>query len=309
MHGIRYFIYARKSTETEDKQVTSIEDQISETKKIARELNLDIVDIISESKSAKAPGRKAFNDMLSRIHKGEADGILCWKLNRLARNPVDGGQISWMLQQNIIKHIQTYGRDYRPQDNVLMMQVEFGMANQFINDLRIDVKRGMQKKAERGWFPTAILPIGYIHNSKNHNKTGKEIIKDKKRFKKVKRLWELLLTGEYSIADLKKEGDAMGLKSLRGNNLSLSAYYRLFSNPFYSGKFTWKDASGEVQEYQGKHETMISKDEFQNARKICDIRYTPPAYFEKELSYRSLFSCGECGSSFTREHVKRAYCK
>lgn len=309
MNTLRYFIYARKSTDAEDKQITSIEDQISETQKIAQRLNLQVVDIISESKSAKEPGREAFNQMLTRIHKGEADGILCWKLNRLARNPIDGGQISWMLQQQVIKHIQTNDSDYKPEDNVLIMLVEFGVANQFVNDLSVDVKRGMRKKAERGWLPAPVLPLGYLHNSKREVKQGKEIINDSSSFKKVKRLWELLLTGEYAIADLKKEGDLMNLRTIKGNYLSLSSYYRMFSNPFYAGRFRWRGASGTSQEYQGKHEPMISEQEFEKARKICGIRYTPPLYCKEEKSYRSLFSCGECGCAMTRDRVKRAYCK
>ena len=53
------------------------------------------------------PGRPIFNDMLRRIQTGEAQGIICWKVDRLARNPVDGGQIQWLLQQGVIAHIQT----------------------------------------------------------------------------------------------------------------------------------------------------------------------------------------------------------
>jgi DNA invertase Pin-like site-specific DNA recombinase len=71
-------------------------------------------------------------------------------LNRLARNPVDGGNISYALQMSIIKQIVTSERVYRPDDNVLMMAVELGMANQFINDLSKDTKRGLKAKAERG---------------------------------------------------------------------------------------------------------------------------------------------------------------
>ena len=48
--------------------------------------------------------------MINRISQGEANGILTWKLNRLARNPVEGGQISWMLQNQMIKHIQKTNR-------------------------------------------------------------------------------------------------------------------------------------------------------------------------------------------------------
>ncbi|MCD6402554.1 hypothetical protein J7L36_01750 [bacterium] len=72
------------------------------------------------------------------------------------------GGINWMLQQGIIKHIKTYERSYYPTDNVLMISVEFGMANQF-RDLSQNTKRGLQAKAERGWYPT-FASVGYMHN-------------------------------------------------------------------------------------------------------------------------------------------------
>ena len=118
---IKYFIYARKSSESEDRQVQSIQDQVDELQKLAKNNDLTVVNIFSESKSAKAPNRATFNEMIERIKKGEANGILCWKLNRLARNPIDGGNISWMLQEGLLQHIQTYGRGYSPNDNVIMM--------------------------------------------------------------------------------------------------------------------------------------------------------------------------------------------
>src|SRR5438034_15796 len=118
---LKYFLYVRKSNEDRKRQVASIEDQITEMRKLAQRLNLNIVEIIRESRSAKKPGRPEFNKMIGRIHKGDANAILCWKLNRLARNPIDGGQISWMLQQAIIKHIQTYSSEFKPTDNVIIM--------------------------------------------------------------------------------------------------------------------------------------------------------------------------------------------
>eukprot|EP00825_Cyclidium_porcatum_P049897 TRINITY_DN872_c0_g1_i3.p1 TRINITY_DN872_c0_g1~~TRINITY_DN872_c0_g1_i3.p1 ORF type:complete len:258 (+),score=38.68 TRINITY_DN872_c0_g1_i3:441-1214(+) len=217
----KYFLYARKSSESEDRQMASIDDQIAEAKKLVERYNIKVVDIISESKSAKEPGRIGFNTMLKRIQKGEAQGILTWKLNRLARNPIDGGQISWMLQKNIIKHIQTFERDYNPSDNVLLMQVEFGMANQYVKDLSIDVKRGMRQKAERGWFPSTTLPIGYAHNTAYSLGVDSEIKINKEQFDILRKLWKLLLTGKYSIADLKRKGDAMGLKTVSYTHLTL----------------------------------------------------------------------------------------
>jgi DNA invertase Pin-like site-specific DNA recombinase len=126
-----YFLYCRKSTDMEDRQVLSIDAQLSELRAFAKLENLHIIETFIEKRSAKVPGRPIFTDMLSRIEKGEAQGVICWKLDRLARNPIDGGQISWMLQCGKIQYIQTHDRNYLPADNVLMMNVEFGMANQF----------------------------------------------------------------------------------------------------------------------------------------------------------------------------------
>ena len=100
---IKYFIYARKSTEDEGRQVQSIGDQLDKLKERATELNLNIVRVFTESKSAKKPAnRPIFDDMINLIQKGEADGILCWEVNRLSRNPVDSGNLSWLLQNGII---------------------------------------------------------------------------------------------------------------------------------------------------------------------------------------------------------------
>ena len=151
--NVQYFMYARKSSESEDRQEQSIEDQVNRLKERANSLGISVKEILTEAKSAKQPGRPIFNDMLRRIEKGEAKGILCWQINRLARNPIDSGKLSWMLQKGIIESIQTMEREYLPDDNVLLFSVESGMANQFIIELRKNTKRGMHGKADRGWFP------------------------------------------------------------------------------------------------------------------------------------------------------------
>src|SRR3990170_7700459 len=124
---IKYFLYARKSSESEDRQVQSIDDQINRLKKFASDLNLNIKKTYTEAKSAKKPNnRPLFDEMIQRIENGDADGILCWQINRLSRNPIDSGKISWLLQQGILKSIQTIDRQYLPEDNVLLFAVEAG---------------------------------------------------------------------------------------------------------------------------------------------------------------------------------------
>jgi len=289
--------------------MASIDDQIREVRKLVEKYDLNIVDVIQESKSAKEPGRPLFNQMLHRIHKGEADGILTWKLNRLARNPVDGGQISWMLQQNIIKHIQTFEREYYPTDNVLLMQVEFGMANQYIKDLSLDVKRGMRQKAERGWYPIPLLPVGYMHNPRIVPGGDNEIIPDLEKFEMVKKIWQFFLTGEYSIVSIKKKGDVIGLRNRYNRPMSKSTYHFILTNEFYSGYFHWKDKDGSIIRYKGKHKPIISSVDFQRVQRILNEKTYPLSKEKKyDFPYRGLIKCSECGCYATPDHKLQAIC-
>jgi len=151
MEQIKYILYARKSSEDKDRQIQSIENQVKILKELALSLGLSIAEVLTESKSAKAPNnRPVFESMVQKIENGEANGILCWKIDRLTRNPVDEGTIKYMLQRKIIKSIRTYEREYTPEDNVLMIGFESGMANQYIIDLSKNTRRGLKNKADNG---------------------------------------------------------------------------------------------------------------------------------------------------------------
>ena len=294
---IKYFLYARKSSESEDRQVASIDSQIKELTKIAKKEKLKIIDTLTESKSAKAPGRSQFNDMVQRISKGEAQGILCWKLDRLARNPVDGGSISWMLQKDLIKHIKTYSRDYYPTDNVLMMSVEFGMANQFIRDLSQNTQRGLRAKAERGWYPT-FATLGYIHNPLK-KKGEKEIIKDPERFDLIRKIFDLMLTGIYTPPKiLKIATEKWGLKNKQGGKIARSTTYRILTDPFYYGQFEYPKGSGNW--YKGKHKAMITLEEYDKIQILLG-RKGKPRSKTHVFAFTGMIRCGECGAMITAE--------
>ncbi len=294
---IKYLLYARKSSEAEDRQVASIGSQIDILKELAQKEKLKIIDIISEAKSAKAPGRPEFNKMIERIYKGEAQGIICWKLDRLARNPVDGGQINWMLQQGIIKHIRTYERNYYPTDNVLMMSVEFGMANQFIRDLSQNTKRGLRTKAEKGWYPHQAT-LGYLNASWNR-KGEKEIIKDPERFDLVRKIFDLMLTGIYTPPQIWKIAtERWGLRDRKGKKIARSTIYRIFTDPFYYGEYEYPRGSGNW--YKGKHEPMITRDEYDRIQILLG-RKGRPRPKTHNFAFTGMIRCGECGSMITAE--------
>ncbi|MDO8657383.1 MAG: recombinase family protein, partial [Candidatus Levybacteria bacterium] len=292
---INYFLYARKSTDVEDKQVRSIEDQLAVLRVLAKEQGLSIVEEFVEKRSAKMPGRPVFNDMLQRIQTGEAQGIVCWKIDRLARNPVDGGQISWLLQQGIIKHIQTHDRSFLPADNVLMMSVEFGMANQFIRDLSVNTKRGLREKARRGDFPNR-APFGYINNS-----NIKKIILDRKNAKIVKKMFELYATGSVRLEDLAVILEQSGIRSKNKNRVHVSRISSILTNPIYYGHFRH---AGEI--YEGKHEPTITKELFDRANAFLRGRSHSLAKKTDPKPFCGLLSCGVCGMGITGEiRIKR----
>src|SRR5712692_3919332 len=192
----RYFIYCRKSSEAEDRQILSIESQTNELQRLAQKQGLSVSAVLTEARSAKAPGRPVFNELMQRVYRGEAQGIICWKLDRLARNPIDGGAVIWAIKQHglaIITPTQTFSQS---DDNTILMYIEFGMAQKYIDDLSRNVKRGLRTKAEKGWYPTS-PPLGYLNNPSTD--TGNAcIIKDPQRFAVVRHMWDLMLTGQYS---------------------------------------------------------------------------------------------------------------
>ncbi len=296
----KYFLYARKSSEAEDRQAASIDDQINELTKIAKQENINIVEIFSESKSAKAPGRPVFNLMMDKIAKKEADGILCWKLNRLARNAIDGGLISHFLQKSVIQHIQTYGKSYYPTDNVIVMAVELGMANQFIRDLSIDTQRGLRQKAERGWYP-AHVPPGYAHNPLK-KKGEKEIIRDK-NFDLIRKMFDLILNGQQPLKAWKKAINDWGLRNSSGKKIPRTTFYRMITSPFYYGEYEYPKNSGNW--FTGKHPKMITISEYDRIQNTLG-REGKPRPKKYSFPFTGIIRCGECGGNVTAEQkIKR----
>ncbi len=273
----------------------SIEAQLAELRAVAKSENLEIADEFIEKRTAKMPGRFIFNKMMRQIQKGEAQGIICWKLDRLARNPVDGGQISWMLQQSIIQHIRIYDKSYYPSDNVLMMSVEFGMANQFIRDLSVNVKRGLRAKVKRGEFPST-APVGYLNDVRR-----KIIVVDRKKSKFICEAFELYVLGNSTFEDISNFLFEKGVRSLFGNKLHKDRIKWIFSNTFYYGHFRY---GGEIHE--GKHKPIIEKRLFDKVQKVMKERGHPMRAVIEPKPFCGLLRCGTCRMMITGENkIKR----
>ena len=307
----KFFIYCRKSSESEDRQAASIKDQMDVLQKMVDLQGLDVVEVFTEERSSKEPGRPIFNEMLSRINAGEANGLCTYDNDRLARNPIDNGNIAWLLQKGILKEIKTPGRSYFPEDAGLLLSIEQGRATDYVIRLSKNVRRGLNSRVQSGWRP-AKAPIGYINvDTGNGFKTTE---KDPDRFDILRRMWDHYLTGHYSVRELHEiVNEQWGLRTPQkrqrgGKKLSMSNVYRILNEPFYTGKFLWTNPdTGDKELFQGKHPAMVTEHEFRRAQILLGGKGKSQMQ-SKDFSYTGLVRCGECDSSITAEEKNQIIC-
>jgi site-specific DNA recombinase len=291
-----YFLYARKSTDVEDKQVLSIDAQLSELRELAADQKLTIVAELIEKQSAKTPGRPIFNDMLRRIEAGEAAGILTWHPDRLARNSMDGGRIIYLLDTGkltSLKFPRTWFEN-TPQGK-LMLHNEFGFSKYYVDSLSENTKRGLREKVRRGEFPSA-APFGYLNDYRT-----KKIIVDRERAPLVKLAFERYAAGTETLDTLRQFLTDRGIRTRNGHKIGRCFVSHLLSNPIYYGHFTY---NGEVHE--GTHEPIITKALFDQADAVlnCRWRWSPSTTTTVPKPFVGLLRCGGCGCSVTAEIQK-----
>ncbi len=292
---MNYATYYRKSSESEDRQVQSIESQRAEMMNIAQENNFNVVAEYQESQSAKTPGRPQFLKMIDDIKSGKVNAILTWKLDRLARNMIEGGVIMELLTTGVLKEIRTHERPYYPHDNILLMSVVFGMANQYSRDLSENVKRGNRTKLEKGQWPNK-APLGYTND-----KNTKNLVLNPTEAKHIKKAFELYSTGSYSVKEISDILYKRGFKSKTVKQVSGSNIHLLLQKTIYFGLMKWNG-----QYYQGNHEPIISKKLFDECQKVRTNYGKAKLQPKKQLhfSMRGIFECEVCGCNITAEKQK-----
>ena len=296
-----HIIYARKSSESEDRQVLSIDSQIQELKDLALRRGIDVAEVLEEAHSAKAPGRPVFSSLVRRIHRGEIAGVLCWKMDRLARNHFDTGQVLQALADGKLPTVITPDRTYTADGNDRFLgNFELGMATKYIDDLRQNVKRGNRARFQRGW-PNFRPPVGYLED-----RATKTVIKDPARFNMLRRAWDLILSGAMRPSQvlriLNEQWQFRTRKTARRGDAPLSypQFYDLLSNPFYTGVIRLK--SGET--YPGAFPAMVSQEEFAHAQRLLG-RVEHYGKTRHEFAYSGVLTCASCGRTMVGEqHVK-----
>lgn len=279
----------------------SIESQIKELGQLCDRLGIAPEAILTESKSAKSPGRTVFSELMKRISAGEVKAVICWKLDRLARNPVDGSALVWALDQGKLAEIITpHGTFHDNSNDKFLMQIEFGMAKKYVDDLSDNVKRGNRAKLEKGWLPHR-PPLGYLNEP-----VDRTIVPDPERYHLIQRMWNLLLQGVSPQEILRRATNKWGLRTRKthrmgGGPVSCSGIYSIFSNPFYYGLLETRAGV-----FQGKHQAMVTEDEYWRAQSLLG-RKGRPRPKTHQFAFTGMIRCGKCGGMITAEEKVNRY--
>ena len=291
---MKYVLYARKSTEEDDRQVLSIQAQLAELHSYSAKEKFDIVASFQEAKTAKEPGRTVFAEMLSLIERGKADGIISWHPDRLARNSVDGGKIIHMVDRGLIRSLKfpTFWFEPTPQ-GLFMLNIAFGQSKYFVDNLRENVKRGLRQKIRNGVWPGR-APVGYLNNAHTRG-----IDVDKEKAPKVKELFEQYATGAHTLYSLANWCKEYNLRGHGDKVMVVSNIQKNLQNIFYIGLMKWKE-----EIFEGTHEPILTKKLFDRVQEVMKHKGRTRPDKKHIFPLRGLLKCASCGCSITAQYAK-----
>ena len=294
---LKYCLYARKSTESDERQALSIDSQVKEMLQIAERENLEIVDIRRESKSAKDSGnRPIFKELIKDISEEKFNSIITWAPDRLSRNAGDLGSLVDLMDEKKLMSIRTFGQTFSNSPNEKFLLMILCSQAKLENDNRgINVKRGLRARCEMGLWPTC-PPTGYFKEKRVDHK-GQCLI-DPDRGHVIKQMFEKVAYEKWSGRKIYNwlRFDLNFRTALGKKHLSLGNIYRLLENTFYYGPFEYPRGSGNW--YQGKHEPIITKEVFdlvQDQMKNSQLVRRENI----EFAFTKIMTCGLCGSGIS----------
>ena len=306
---LKYILYARKSSDSEDKQILSLPAQIRELSEYANKNKIHIIKTITESKSAyKTNNRVQFDLMIKDLQKEKANAILTWKLDRLSRNPAEGGLLIQMLQDGNIKEIRTATGDvYTSESDHLVLQLHLGIANQYSRILSQNVKMGNREKFLKKGQWSGLAKQGYSNFQEPITKEH-IIIVDELRFPLLQKAGKLIINGSYTpMQALKKLNNDWGYrthktKKMGGRPMSVSSFYKFLADPYYYGLMVRLEGTK-----MGKHKKMFTKEEFDQLQMILG-RKGKPQVTKHEFAFKEVLRCGECNGAITCEEKWQIIC-
>ena len=293
-------LYARVSSDRQEKEGFSIPAQIKLLREYASKNNLKIVGDFVEAETAKKAGRTQFNNMITYLKKHkDVKIILVEKTDRLYRNLKDYVTIDELenIEIHFVKEGQILSETSRSQDK-FMHGIRVLMAKNYIDNLSEEIKKGLNEKAEQGYYPHK-APIGY----KNEILPSKKriIVPDPNTAPYIKKMFELYATGRQTYASTAKILTEDGFRP-HGHKCTEKIVERVLNNPFYIGAFKYRDKLYS----DGRHDPLIEKDVYFIVQKLLTQKY-PTKPRKHDFAYNGLIKCSNCGCQLVGEIKKGKY--
>lgn len=290
---LKYCLYARKSSESDERQAMSIDGQLKEMQAQAKREKLNVVQVITESHSAKESGqRPEFNTLLVGVAEKKYNSILTWAPDRLSRNAGDLGRIVDLMDQGKLVQIKTYSQSFSNNPNEKFLLMILCSQAKLENDNRgVNVKRGLRNKCEVGIRP-GVAPIGYRNVLKLNRISTVEL--DPERAPVIKEMFHKVANKGFSGRMVKKWLDDIGFTTKGGYKMPLSKVYVALQNPFYYGEFMYGN-----KWYKGTYEALITKTLFEKVQ--VQLQVAPRQWNKQLFPFKKICICGSCGGNVTAE--------
>lgn len=260
---------------------------------------------VDEAKSGrKVTGRDDFRRLIAtaKTKPKPFDAILLWKFSRFARNRDDAVYYKSILRKQLkIDVISIKEPIEEGKMGVIMESMIEAMDEYYSINLAEEVKRGMEEKHRRGELQ-ATPSFGYCVKDNVLVPVPEEAVY-------VQEIFSRFLSGEGFFA-IAKWLNAMGVRTHRGNPFENRTVEYIIRNPVYIGKLRWNPTGRTRRNFgdpdivlaDGKHEPIISEEQFQRAQaRVAQLKATMPYKARPVGSNKDWISglvrCAACGST------------
>ena len=249
---------------------------------------------VDRGESARSADRPALQQMLQRIaEQSDVDAVVVHKVDRLARNLEDHVAIRALFRRRNVALVSVSENLEETASGRLVEGIHALMAEFYSANLANEIKKGMGEKAKQGGYPHR-APLGYLNvREVVGGRQVARIVPDPERAALVSEVFELYVTGEWTIERLAAEMAHRGLVN-RGRAdypqkpLGVSAVASLLANPAYTGVVEWNGVR-----YPGTHEPLVSPATFQRVQELLQARAMrgtreapPPSLPERAVGLR-----------------------
>jgi site-specific DNA recombinase len=287
-----YYTYRRVSSERQS-DGASLDVQLEQMQKYARDEKLEIAKDYVEVESAKESNRPIFNQMVIDLRHSKTKGIIFHKIDRASRNFKDAAQFDDLVKEGYELHFVS-DRISSNHPNWRLAAIQFGLAKFYLDNLKQEIEKGTGGMLNKGLRPNP-APMGYLNKGLGVKEP------DPIQSKLVKLAFEFYSTGSYDMVKLTKKMQELGLRNTKGRVVNLKSLYKTLRKSFYHGIVTYRGVP-----YKGSHEPVITKAMFDKVQQVMDGKGFKRIR-EHYYIFQGLVPCPICGKPLRSVSSKGKY--